>query len=120
SFIPIMETSITNYEKKEVLVEIENEKALEVWTPENIFVHSLSKYKDRFPNVKVEINDQMDRNSLVTQYRSSLVSKKSPDIFVIPNVFLGTFNSINGFENVLEEPYYDPTFLEDRPEGLLH
>lgn len=120
SFIPITETSITNYEKQEELVEIEDDKILEVWTPENIFVHSIHNYQDRFPDVKVEINDQMDRNTLVTQYRSSLVSKKTPDIFVIPNDFLGTFTSINGFENVLEEPYYDPIFLEDRPEGLLH
>ncbi|GAA0307453.1 multiple sugar transport system substrate-binding protein [Gracilibacillus halotolerans] len=120
AFIPIEQTPLANYKEKTEnnTVEISEKKVLKVWTHDDILQGSLTAFSEKFPNVEVEIKE-MGKSTLVSQYRSSLVMNKSPDIFVIPDEFLGSFSSINGFENLLDEYYDDPTYLDNRPEGLM-
>lgn len=119
-FIPIKQTSLVDYKhaEQESNVEITKDKKLEVWTYNDTLQNSLTYFSERFPNVEVEIT-QIDKSSLVSQYRSSIVTNNAPDIFVIPDEFLSAFSNINGFENLLEDDYYATTYIENRPEGLL-
>ncbi|GAE94869.1 solute binding protein of ABC transporter system [Gracilibacillus boraciitolerans JCM 21714] len=92
---------------------------LVVWTHQNIFENSLPRYKEKYPNIQVDIVTEKPQN-LVEKYRKSLISGVTPDLYVIPDDVLGEFSGITGFENLNEKPYYDKAFFASRPKGLLN
>ncbi|ENH97890.1 hypothetical protein J416_03016 [Gracilibacillus halophilus YIM-C55.5] len=91
---------------------------LVIWTPENVFEHSLSSFQNKYPELEVEI-EIIDSNQLVNTYRDSIVNQRVPDVMVIPNQHLGSFSSINGLETLNSKPYVNETFFSKFPKGLL-
>ncbi|UOQ86377.1 ABC transporter substrate-binding protein [Gracilibacillus salinarum] len=94
------------------------QQRLEVWTNTNIFSESLPGFLESHQGVEVTIK-VFDKDELLDKYRRSLIAGESPDVFVIPDNFLGEFSDITGFENLLNEPYYDEDFFAERPSSLL-
>ncbi|WP_058308023.1 ABC transporter substrate-binding protein [Gracilibacillus massiliensis] len=116
TLIPFEESSLSfqNIEKQSE----KKSNELVIWSHENIFENSLPRFQERYPNLQIEIVPIQPSN-LVEDYRNSLMTGQTPDLFVIPDHVLGEFSSISGFENLYQKPYYDEAFFERRPEGLL-
>ncbi|WP_088104034.1 ABC transporter substrate-binding protein [Halalkalibacter urbisdiaboli] len=96
----------------------ETTNTLTIWTREYDFQHLVEQYNRKFPNVTVEVVE-INRHELVNKYLNSLIEQNTPDLYVILDKDLGEFSGIDGFENLMEEPYSKSYIFNRLPEPLL-
>ena len=116
NFQPIQTTTLVNEESKNQDENMDSTE-LTVWTHNNIFDSSLTRFLSNYPDVDVKI--EVIEEDLVKRYRESLIGEKGPDIYVVPDHLLGEFSGISGFENLKSDAYYEETFFDQYPEQML-
>lgn len=90
------------------------QQVLTIWTPEVGYEieKTIEIFNQTYPNVEVNVTT-LNRDKFLEKYKASIIEKDTPDLFMIPDEYLGSFSGIKGLENLLDEQAYTRTYFLD-------
>lgn len=116
---PVIDSSFYQQYNGKIKKESSQEsKHLLIWTSQNIFENSLPPFQQLYPDLDITI-ETVDKEELVNRYLTSLIVGKTPDIFVLPDQYLGMFRGVGGLEDLQGSTYYEEEFFNKRPQAIL-
>lgn len=98
--------------------EINNNKLIEIWTPEDIVSNTLRYFSHQYEEYEFEVT-VVDRLDLVDTYYEALLTNNEPDLMIISAQDVGAFSGLDMFETLNVEPYYNHQFFSQRPTNEL-
>lgn len=92
---------------------------IEIWTPEDVVSNTLRYFNHQYADYEFKVT-VVDRVSLVDTYYEALLTNSEPDLMIIPTQDIGAFSGLDMFDTLNQEPYYNHTFFNQRPRGILN
>src|SRR5690554_3500237 len=89
--------------------EINNNKLIEIWTPEDIVSNTLRYFSHQYEEYEFKVT-VVDRLDLVDTYYEALLTNNEPDLMIISAQDVGAFSGLDMFETLNVEPYYNHQF----------
>lgn len=73
----------------------EQEVILTIWSPKSMLDYEIESFQEANPHIRVQFTSFQEEPRLAERYLNALAEGSAPDIMVLPQAMLGSFNSVD-------------------------